>query len=123
MSVATELAKRMPMAGPISASFSPLFPEERALGPLLERAAALIAEGYRLGGQASPPLRESLAGLLRAMNSYYTNKIEGQQTLPADIERAVRSQFDADRERARRQRGGAPHRGSAPAGWCVTPTG
>ena len=93
MSVATELAKRMPMAGPISASFSPLFPEERALGPLLERAAALIAEGYRLGGQASPPLRESLAGLLRAMNSYYTNKIEGQQTLPADIERAVRSRI------------------------------
>jgi Fic family protein len=92
------------MAGPISASFAPLVPEERALGPLLEKAAALIAEAYRLGGQASPALRESLAGLLRAMNSYYTNKIEGQQTLPVDIERAVRSQFDADRERARRQR-------------------
>jgi Fic family protein len=38
------------------------------------------------------------------MNSYYSNKIEGQQTLPGDIERAVRSQFDANRERARRQR-------------------
>lgn len=99
-----QLAKRMPMVGPISASFAPLFPEERAVGPLLERAAALIAEGHRLGGQASSPLRESLAGLLRAMNSYYTNKIEGQHTLPADIERAVRSQFDADNERARRQR-------------------
>ena len=92
------------MAGPISASFAPLFPEERTLGPLLEKAAALVAEGYRLGGQASSPLRDSLVGLLRAMNSYYTNKIEGQQTLPADIERAVRSQFDADGERARRQR-------------------
>ena len=92
------------MTSPITASFAPLFPEERALGPLLERAAALIAEGYRLGGQASPSLRESLVQLLRAMNSYYTNKIEGQQTLPADIERAVHSQFDADRERARRQR-------------------
>jgi Fic family protein len=94
----------MSMVGPIPASFAPLFPDERALGPLLEKAAALIAEGYRLGGLASPPLRDSLAGLLRAMNSYYTNKIEGQQTLPADIERAVRNQFDADRERARRQR-------------------
>jgi Fic family protein len=94
----------MSMSGATSAAFSPLFPEERALGPLLERAAALTFEGYRLGGQASPALRESLEGQLRAMNSYYSNKIEGQQTLPADIERAVRSQFDADRERARRQR-------------------
>lgn len=102
--MATKLAKKMPMASSVSASFAPLFPEERALGPLLERAAAVIAEGYGLGGQASRPLRESLAGPLRAMNSYYTNKIEGQQTLPADIERAIRSQFDADVERARRQR-------------------
>ena len=92
------------MTGIGSAAFSPLFPEERAFGPLLERAAALTFEGYRLGGQASPALRESLEGQLRAMNSYYSNKIEGQQTLPADIERAVRSQFDADREHARRQR-------------------
>jgi Fic family protein len=99
----------MTMVGRISTSFAPPFPEERALGPLLETAATLIAEGHRLGGQASPPLRESLAVLLRAMNSYYTNKIEGQQTLPADIERAVRSEFDADRERARRQRLAVAH--------------
>jgi Fic family protein len=102
--MANQLARRVTMSRAISETFLPLFPEERALGPLLETAAALIAEGHRLGGQASPPLRESLAGLLQAMNSYYTNKIEGQQTLPADIERALRSQFDADRERARRQR-------------------
>ena len=104
MWVATKLARHTTMPGPISESFLPLFPEERALGPLLEKAAALIAEGYRLGGQASPALRQSLSALLRAMNSYYTNKIEGQQTLPGDIERAVRSQFDADRDRACRQR-------------------
>jgi hypothetical protein len=30
------------------------------------------------------------------MNSYYTNKIESQQTRPADIERALRRDFDAD---------------------------
>jgi Fic family protein len=102
--MAIKLAKEMSMRGSIPASFAPLFPAERTLGPLLETAATLIVEGYRLGGQASAPLRESLAALLRAMNSYYTNKIEGQQTLPADIERAVRTQFDADIERARRQR-------------------
>ena len=102
--MASRVAMKMTMSGTVSAVFSPLFPEERVLGPLLERAAALTFEGHRLAGQASPALRESLEAQLRAMNSYYSNKIEGQQTLPADIERAVRSQFDADRERARRQR-------------------
>jgi Fic family protein len=38
------------------------------------------------------------------MNSYYTNKIEGQHTRPADIERALLQQFDADKKQARRQR-------------------
>jgi Fic family protein len=38
------------------------------------------------------------------MNSYYTNKIEGQHTKPAAIERALRKQFDADVALARKQR-------------------
>jgi Fic family protein len=38
------------------------------------------------------------------MNSYYTNKIEGQQTRPADIERALRRDFDADAALAKKQR-------------------
>jgi Fic family protein len=38
------------------------------------------------------------------MNSYYTNRIEGQHTLPADIERAMRQDFAASPERAAKQR-------------------
>jgi Fic family protein len=38
------------------------------------------------------------------MNSYYTNKIEGQHTRPADVERALRQEFVADKKQARRQR-------------------
>jgi len=38
------------------------------------------------------------------MNSYYTNKIEGEHTRPADIERALRKEFDADASLAKRQR-------------------
>ncbi|MEO8009105.1 MAG: Fic family protein, partial [Betaproteobacteria bacterium] len=38
------------------------------------------------------------------MNSYYTNRIEGQHTRPADIERAIRKDFDADAGIARKQR-------------------
>ncbi|MPZ44164.1 MAG: Fic family protein [Betaproteobacteria bacterium] len=74
------------------------------LGDLLDRASRLIVDCHRLLGQASPSIRASLALTLRAMNSYYTNKIEGQHTLPADIQRAIERQFDADRELQRRQR-------------------
>src|SRR5450432_3007807 len=85
------------------AAFQPLLPEGRALDPLLAQAAELIGEGHRLEAAAGQ-LSGSLAPLLRAMNSYYTNKIEGQQTRPADIERALLRQFDADKKQARRQR-------------------
>lgn len=84
--------------------FQPLVPEERVLGPLLERAAALIADCHRLSAQAGTSLAFALRPLLRAMNSYYTNKIEGQHTRPADIERALAAQFDADIREARKQR-------------------
>jgi Fic family protein len=70
---------------------------------LLSRAAELIAEGHRLEAAAGQ-LSRTLAPLLRAMNSYYTNKIEGQHTRPADIERALHQHFDADKRQARRQR-------------------
>ncbi len=86
-----------------ASSFQPLLPEERAQAPLLAQAAALIAEGHRLESAAGQ-LGAALRPLLRSMNSYYTNKIEGQHTRPADIERALQQQFDADKKQAQRQR-------------------
>ncbi len=85
-------------------SYQPLYPEERVLSPLLELAAELVAQCHRLGGQAGPSLVGALRLRLRAMNSYYTNKIEGQDTKPAAIERALRKQFDADAGLAGKQR-------------------
>ena len=84
--------------------FQPLYPEERVLAPRLEQAAVLVAECHRLGGQAGASIIQALRPRLRAMNSYYTNKIEGQQTRPADIERALRREFDADANLAKKQR-------------------
>ena len=91
-----------------SVDFQPLLPGERSSGPLLERAAVLAREGYRLGALAGP-LATTLRPLLRAMNSYYTNRIEGQRTRPADIERALASEFDANRAQARKQRLAVAH--------------
>src|SRR5687768_5776973 len=89
-------------------SFQPLLPNQGALGSLLERAAALVAEGHRLE-LAGGALRASLQPLLRSMNSYYTNKIEGQHTRPAEIERALARDFDTDKKEARKQRLAVAH--------------
>ena len=89
--------------------FQPLYPEERALAPLLELASQLVAECHRLGGQAGKPLVRALRPKLRAMNSYYSNKIEDQHSKPAAIERALHRQFDADIAMARKQRVAVAH--------------
>ncbi len=89
--------------------FQPLFPEDRVLEPLLEFASELVRECHRLGGQAGGPLLLALRPKLRAMNSYYTNQIEGQHTRPADIERALRKEFDADAALAGKQRVALAH--------------
>lgn len=94
------------MASP--SRFHPLFPDERASGPLLERAAGLVTESLRLES-ATRGMAAALSPLLRGMNSYYSNKIEGQHTRPSDIERGLRRQFDADAKQARKQRLAVAH--------------
>jgi len=84
--------------------FQPLYPEIHVLGPLQEQAAKLVAECHRLQSLAGVSIARALRPKLRAMNSYYTNKIEGQHTRPADIERAINNEFDADVALAKKQR-------------------
>ena len=82
----------------------PLLPSEHALGPLLEQAHELQGAAYKLGGFCAPDALRDLRALLRAMNAYYTNKIEGQHTQPLQIEKARRGDFSNDADKARRQR-------------------
>ena len=84
--------------------FEPLIPEERVMGGLREQAHELQKEAWQLAGFAHPSVRRALGPLLRAMNSYYTNRIEGQHTLPAEIEMAMREDFSANPHLAARQR-------------------
>lgn len=44
-------------------------------------------------------IANSLAALVRAMNCYYSNLIEGHDTHPIDIERAMREDYSADPEK------------------------
>lgn len=82
----------------------PLLPGEHRLGPLLEQAHDLIRRADRLSGLCQPGVLGGLRRLLRAMNSYYSNKIEGQHTQPLEIEQALRNDYAQDADKARRQR-------------------
>ena len=90
----------------------PLLPGEHRLGPLLEQAHDLIRRADQLSGLCQPEALGGLRRLLRAMNSYYSNKIEGQHTLPLEIEQALRNDYAKDADKARRQRLALAHMGT-----------
>jgi Fic family protein len=59
---------------------------------------AVDLAGRAAGFRRSLPhgVREALSDLVRAMNCYYSNLIEGHDTHPVDIERALRNDYSAD---------------------------
>ena len=73
----------------------PMLPEEAAAG-LEDSAVTLIAEANRLGGRVHPILQQSIGDLVRSMNCYYSNLIEGHDTHPRDIDRALANDFSAE---------------------------
>jgi Fic family protein len=81
--------------------FEPLLPAPAKQEPLLAKAHDLARSATQLAGL---PVAGELRGLLRGMNSYYTNRIEGQHTRPLEIEQALARNFSANKELAARQR-------------------
>lgn len=76
--------------------------------PSAERQEPLLAKAHELATSATSlsglPIAGELRGLLRAMNSFYTNRIEGQHTRPHELEQALRKDFSTDAHLAARQR-------------------
>ncbi|MCU0898062.1 MAG: Fic family protein [Burkholderiales bacterium] len=68
-------------------------------GELLDLLAELPAAASALGSRLHPRTAASLADLVRVMNCYYSNLIEGHNTRPRDIERALGGDLDGDEER------------------------
>ncbi len=77
--------------------------------PVLEKAHDLRTEAARLAGSCQADISRESAKLLRAMNSYYSNKIEGEHTRPLEIEQALSKVFSDDRAKARLQRLAVAH--------------
>ncbi|WP_322032388.1 Fic family protein [Paraburkholderia sp. J76] len=98
----TQIARRYPYENPHQ--MQPLLPGEHRLDTLRPLAAQLIAGAGALASHGMPQLRAALREALRPMNSYYTNKIEGQHTEPLLIEQALQRDFSSKPDEARRQR-------------------
>ena len=89
--------------------FEPLMPAAGVLGPLLERASDLSRAATALGTASGKTAQVELRTLLRSMNSYYSNRIEGEHTRPSDIERALQQDFSTNAGLARKQRLAVAH--------------
>jgi Fic family protein len=66
---------------------------------LVAKATLLIKSAAELGCYFAPETRQAVADLVRSMNGYYSNLIEGHRTRPADIEAALAHQFSTQPQR------------------------
>ena len=71
--------------------------------------AELAAASAALGRALHPRTAASLAELVRIMNTYYSNLIEGHNTRPKDIARALAGDLDRDQSRRDLQIEAAAH--------------
>jgi Fic family protein len=65
-------------------------------GALTDLALELAQKAAGFRRSLPESLLTSLAGLVRAMNCYYSNLIEGHNTHPIDIERALKNDYSKD---------------------------
>ncbi|RAI54090.1 Fic family protein [Roseicella frigidaeris] len=95
-------------AGPASLTLVP--GEEQPAWPVLRDLAFLLgAEAGGLAGRLAPTTASAVGDLVRGMNCYYSNLIEGHDTRPVDIERALRSDLEAEPKRRNLQLEAAAH--------------
>lgn len=81
----------------------PLLPPGNDAG-LEAQAQELALSAAQLEGAIHGQTREAVAALVREMNCYYSNLIEGHKTLPLDIERALHRDFSQVAEVEKLQR-------------------
>lgn len=74
-------------------SMEPLIPSLDPLRPVAER---VLRSGEELGRHLHPLTLSAVAELVRAVNCYYSNLIEGHDTHPASIDRALRKDYSAE---------------------------
>ena len=77
---------------------TPYIPSEQRLydSEVPDKVVQLVAESAKLTGQLAPVTLRTIQRHTRVINSYYSNLIEGNATLPYQIRAAQRGQYEAD---------------------------
>ena len=83
--------------------------QEEASHALEDEAFTLTAEANQLVGRVNSVLRASIGDLVRSMNCYYSNLIEGHDTHPRDIDRALANDFVEEPKRRELQQEAVAH--------------
>ena len=71
----------------------PMFPDYTKGPNLSELVIEVIRKSSALSSTLHPVTRQGVVELVRSMNSYYSNQIEGHHTHPADIEKALAKNY------------------------------
>jgi len=94
--MATETADNTALEGPVL--MEPMMPPEgeRCLDDL---AVELVSKASALASNLNPTVQKSMGALGRSMNCYYSNLIEGHDTHPRDIDRALARDYATEPRR------------------------
>lgn len=84
--------------------FEPTLLNQRQMEEILPLAQRIVESSIMLRSAVHETTRTTLRELVRKMNSYYSNRIEGQSTHPYNIERALHNDFSHQPGEARLQR-------------------
>jgi len=85
----------MPLSIETPSRIEPCLLESIPIG-ITDLIANLTASSERLASRLHPRTASSLAEMVRMMNCYYSNLIEGHNTKPRDIERALANDLEKD---------------------------
>lgn len=66
---------------------------------LIDLALELVAKSSGLKHSLPSAIQASLATVVRSMNCYYSNLIEGHNTHPIEIERALQGEYSSDKKK------------------------
>ena len=86
----------------------PLLPPE-GTGELNDLAVDLVSKASSFSGMLNPVVSKSIGTLVRSMNCYYSNLIEGHETTPREIDRALAEDYSAEPKKRALQKEAVAH--------------
>jgi Fic family protein len=89
-------------------SMEPMLPPDNA-SELNDLALDLVSKASSFAGMLNPVVAKSVGNLVRSMNCYYSNLIEGHDTHPHDIDRAIAQDYSNEPEKRALQKEAVAH--------------